>query len=208
MKLCDRKKVEGFIAYYNLQEWWFATFAEKERKYIDDRYQPMGLPPHTLTQGVRTSSKPITQFLNELSIWFRTNKDASIAERIHKKVDELGCSNPIVKPGYYNGHHFTTYVSDVTALKKQGELAEAVKLLLELITATEAENAAAGTGLAPWYYEELAKIYRKQKDYAKEVAILERYASQKYAPGSKPLELLERIDKARQLLASENKPAR
>lgn len=208
MKFFGRKKVEGFIACYDLQEWWFATFTEEERKYIDDCYQPMGLPAHTLTQGVRNSSKPITQFLNELSTWFRTNKDAFIAERIRKKVNELGQSKPIVKPGYYNGRHFTTYVSDVTNLKKQGELTEVVKLLLELIAATEAENLADGTGVAPWYYEELAKIYRKQKDYVKEVAVLERYANQKHAPGSKPQELLERLDKVRQLMASENKTAK
>jgi hypothetical protein len=208
MKLWGRKKVEGLIAHYGLQEWWFATFTEEECKYIDDRYQPMGLPSHTLTQGVRTSSKPATQFLTELSTWFRASKDTSIAERIHKKVDELGRSSPIVKPGYYNGRHFTTYISDVKNLKRLGELIAAEKLLLELIAAIEAENAADGGGVAPWYYEELAKIYRKQKDYAKEVAILERYASQKHAPGSKPPELLERLDKARQLMASENRSAR
>jgi len=205
VKFWGKKKVEGFVAHYGLQDWWFATFSEKERKYVDERYQPMGLPPHTLTQGKWTSSKPVTQFLNELSTWFRRSEDASIAELIHRKVDELGRESPIVEPGYYDGRHFTTYVSDVKNLKRSGELEEAEKLLLELVAATEAENAVEGFGVAPWYYEELAKVYRKQKKCAKEVAILERFTAQKHAPGSKPPKLLERLEKARQLMVSASK---
>jgi hypothetical protein len=158
-----KRRVEGFIAHYGLQDWWFTTFSEKERKYIDERYQPMSLPPHTLTQGKRTLSKPVTQFLNELSTWFRRSQDASIAERIHRKVDELGHESPIAEPGYYDGRHFTTYVSDVKNLKKSGELEKAEKLLLELVEATEAQSAAEESGVAPRYYEELA-VCRRETD--------------------------------------------
>jgi hypothetical protein len=45
----------------------------------------------------------------------------------------------------------------------------------------------------------LAKIYRKRKDYQKEVDILARY-EQQYFIGGKSQELLERLDKVRQLL--------
>ena len=106
------------------------------------------------------------------------------------------------RPGYYNGRHYTTYVNTVKNLKKSGELEEAERLLLELIAATEAESKAERSGVAPWYYEELAKVYRKQKEYAKEVAILERFAAQKHAPGVKPPRLLERLEKARHLATS------
>ena len=106
----------------------------------------------------------------------------------------------MTQPGYYNGRHFTTYVSDVAELKKQDRFEELESLLLELVAATEAENKVQKLGVAPWYYEELAKLYRKQKDYVKEVAILERFAKQKHAPGVKPQQLLERLEKARQLI--------
>jgi pimeloyl-ACP methyl ester carboxylesterase len=46
----------------------------------------------------------------------------------------------------------------------------------------------------------LAIIHRKRKDYQNEVAILERFANQKHAPGVKPQKLLERLEKARTLL--------
>ena len=50
------------------------------------------------------------------------------------------------------------------------------KLLFALIKTLEDESIVENFGVAPWYYEELAKIYRKQKEYAREIAILERFA--------------------------------
>ncbi|MEM4204616.1 MAG: hypothetical protein QXS54_11155 [Candidatus Methanomethylicaceae archaeon] len=109
--------------------------------------------------------------------------------------------NPKDKPGYYNGKHYSSYVGEIESLKKKGAIGEAERLLLELVNATEAEAKADNSGVAPWYYEELAKIYRRRKDYQKEVAILERYANQKHAPGVKPAQLLKRLAKAKELLA-------
>ena len=65
-------------------------------------------------------------------------------------------------------------------------LEETEKLLLEQVAATEAEDKVKNHGVAAWYYEELAKIYRKQREYAKEVSILERFAAQKHAAGATP----------------------
>jgi len=105
------------------------------------------------------------------------------------------------KPGYYKGLHYTEYVDEIRRLKANGDYDEAEKLLLCLVDAVEAEAKAEGWGVAPWYYEQLAIIYRKRKDYQAEVAILERFARQRRAPGVKPPVLLERLAKARELLA-------
>lgn len=104
------------------------------------------------------------------------------------------------QPGYLNGRHYTTYVNDVKNLKKNGLLEKAEALLIQLVHATEEESRKEKTGVAPWYYEELAKIYRKRKDYVKEVSILERFAKQKHARGVGPQKLRERLEKARVLL--------
>ena len=53
--------------------------------------------------------------------------------------------------------------------------------MLKLTAATESEANVDGLGVAPWYYEQLAIIsrpHRKEKRYAEEVAILERYNDQ------------------------------
>ncbi len=201
MRLWKSKKAEGLLAYYGLEEWWQTAFTDAEQRYIDHRFQPMGSECHSLTQGnMVSSSLTVTQFLSSLSTWFRRPEEKSIAERIHQKIDELARACPISKPGYYRGRHFTTYVFDVENLKRNNQIDEAECLLLELVEATEAESNVDKCGIAPGYYEELAKIYRKRKDYRNEVAILERFASQKHAPGVKPSQLLDRLKKARHLL--------
>jgi hypothetical protein len=102
-------------------------------------------------------------------------------------------------PGYWQSRHFSTYVPDVEQLVHEGRTDDAERLLQKLVGATEAEDKEEQRGVAPWYYEQLAIIYRKRKDYASEVAILERYARQRHAPGVKPAQLLERLAKARAL---------
>jgi len=103
------------------------------------------------------------------------------------------------KQGYYLGRHYTEYVETIKELKRVGDLEKAEQLLQELIKAVEAESRAEKWGVAPWYYEQLAIIYRKRKDYLKEIEVLERFAKQKHAPGASPPKLLERLEKARKL---------
>ncbi len=97
------------------------------------------------------------------------------------------------RPGYYKGRHFTEYVDDVRSLKRAGRLEEAARLLLSLIEATEAESRATGHGVAPWYYEHLAIVYRKLKDPVNEKQLLVRFAEQVHAPGATPDKLLKRL---------------
>jgi hypothetical protein len=103
--------------------------------------------------------------------------------------------------GYYKGKHFTEYVETVKSLKREGKLDEAETLLLGLIDAMEAEEKEDKCGVAPGYYERLAMIYRKQQRYGDEVATLERFAEQRKGPGAKVPKLLERLNKARELLS-------
>ena len=49
-------------------------------------------------------------------------------------------------------------------LKRQGENKEAIKLALQLVEETEAENEQLSWGVAPAPYRELAILYRKEKD--------------------------------------------
>ncbi len=105
---------------------------------------------------------------------------------------------PTSGPGYYKGKHFTAYVEDFKALKREGKLDETEELLLHLVDATEAESKADGMVVAPAYYEHLAIIYRKQNEREKELAILDRYAAQEHPQEAK---LMERREKVRKLLA-------
>jgi len=85
--------------------------------------------------------------------------------------------------GSINGKHYTEYVDLVRELKREKKHQEAIDLLLKLIDAVEREakldKSYGGDGFcAPGYYKQLAIIYRKEKRYSEEVAILERLQKQ------------------------------
>lgn len=104
-----------------------------------------------------------------------------------------------IKAGSIDGAHFTTYVENVKHLKRERNHPEAIALLLKLIDATERESSISGLGVAPWYYEQLAILYRKEKLISKEIKILERYNRQSKVPAGKPSKLNSRLEKAREL---------
>jgi hypothetical protein len=83
-------------------------------------------------------------------------------------------------PGYYQGRHYTAYVEQVRMLEREGSFDKAAQLLLRLIDATEAENNVERSGAAPWYYKELAYIYRVRGNHAAAQAIIERFNRQPY----------------------------
>jgi len=87
--------------------------------------------------------------------------------------------------------------SEIKRLEQVGDETAAEVLLLEICDATEAESRVEGYGVAPAAYERLAVIYRKRKDHAAEIAILERYESAPHAPGATPEKLAERLAKLR-----------
>ena len=105
-----------------------------------------------------------------------------------------------------DGKHFTKYIEEVKTLKRNCKSQDLEILLYKLIEATETGDSISHWGVAPWYYEELAKFYRRKKEYKKEVEILRRFADNRHARGAKPAKLLERLSRAKELLSkSENK---
>lgn len=112
--------------------------------------------------------------------------------------------------------HYTDYVEKVIDLKKQKEHSKAIELLLKLVHEVEKEakiqskRLGYNWGVAPWYYEQLAIIYRKEKRFNDEVAILERYMQQEGVAGDGGSKMEQRLIKAKELAASQNssKPVR
>ncbi|MEU7619368.1 hypothetical protein AB0B27_25185 [Micromonospora rifamycinica] len=87
----------------------------------------------------------------------------------------------------------TTQKSDVHA---------ALLLTVRCIDAVENDSRANGCGVAPWYYERAAIIFARLGDPAAEVAVLERFARQKHAPGATPARLLDRLRRRHQATAT------
>jgi hypothetical protein len=87
------------------------------------------------------------------------------------------------------------------ALRKAGDKGEAERALIFEIARTEIEDRKNGLGVAPAPYLALAKLYRAEKRFQDEVSILERYEGQRKARGVLPLQLSQRLIKARKLAA-------
>ncbi len=85
--------------------------------------------------------------------------------------------------------------SRVSVLVKAGNADAAISLLLDACDEQEAGSIRSGHGVAPWCYEDLAKLFRKLKLREEEIAILRRYDAQQKAPGVSPARLRERLDK-------------
>ena len=121
---------------------------------------------------------------------------------LEKITDDINQNlREIRNAGTVNNEHYTDNVDIIKKLKREGKNKEAIEILLRSVDATEAESkfAGAGWGVAPWYYEQLAIIYRKEKLYQKEIEILERYSKQTKAPGIGPQKLAMRLIKAKEL---------
>ena len=88
-------------------------------------------------------------------------------------------------------------VGRVKELKRSCEYAAALSLLLAEIDSQEQVSVEQKCGVAPWYYEQAAIIYRKLDDPSAEISILERFMAQRHAPGVGPGELLLRLQKSK-----------
>ncbi|MCA1510222.1 exonuclease domain-containing protein [Bradyrhizobium sp. NBAIM01] len=101
------------------------------------------------------------------------------------------------RPYELESSRITAVVENVQALKREGRLDEALQVLLPQLDLWENDAAAGLGGVAPWYYEQAAIIYRKLKRFDDEIAVLERFAAQPHSPGASPPELLKRLEKAK-----------
>lgn len=88
-------------------------------------------------------------------------------------------------------------------LEREGSLEEALNLLQALIVAAEQEAKISGREPAPAYTERAAIIHRKRRDYAAEIAVIERWERacppEKRGPGATQAKLLKRLQRAREL---------
>ena len=97
--------------------------------------------------------------------------------------------------GLVDGKHYTEFVDTVKQLKREKRHADAIELLLKLVDAAEEEARAESWWAAPWYYEQLAIIFRKEKDDEAERAILVRYGDFQSSQGKASGLFDERLEK-------------
>jgi hypothetical protein len=94
--------------------------------------------------------------------------------------------------GAVRGRLYSEWYPEVERLRAIGDDEHAVILLLDIVTATEAEAQAEGSYVSPRAYDDLAAIFLARNDPEEELSILERFARQDHAPTVVAAKLLER----------------
>ena len=89
------------------------------------------------------------------------------------------------------------YSSEIRKLQAGGEPTHLVNRLFELIEASESQHEAAGGGVCPWYYEQLARAYHEAERYVDELSILQRFAKQAHPNHPSSKRVLAQLQDAR-----------
>lgn len=103
-----------------------------------------------------------------------------------------------------DGKHYTEHIPTIDKMRKNKDDEASEALLLKICDATIAETYIRKEAPAPGYFERLAIIYRRRKDYDSEIAILQRYldaAERAENPCQPDHPFHERISKAQALKA-------
>lgn len=92
------------------------------------------------------------------------------------------------------GRHYTEWVEPIKQMKRDGRHNDALTILGECMDATERADRGRP---APWYYEQAAIIYRKDRDLDAEHAVIERYfAACEEEPHEKMVERRQKVQQA------------
>ena len=186
-------KVAGELGYFRLGDWWFSTFTEEERKYIERVYKPMsigGSNKKPLTEGeIHHTSETAANLLSALAGWFKKSaRDLSIARRILEKAEKI-TSDPVELHYVYQAMIQASYPhrdSDpnalgqaVTACQNQIHIAPQVaKVFKKEIPAAEAKRTFGARLPAHVGYTQFAIILEKEKRYTEAIQLVTQAKAQ------------------------------
>lgn len=102
----------------------------------------------------------------------RNKRNDAIDGRLYSLLRRLESEASCVR-----GRPYTEWVATLDELRSSGDDDTALPLLLECIEAAERAARVSGMEPAPGYTKRAAVIYRRRKDYAREIDVMERWES-------------------------------
>ncbi len=199
----SKRRIKGNIGYFGLADWWLSAFTDEERRYIRERYQPLGFSNDTLTSGdISYTSQTSIGFLSGLAGWFVKAGDRAIAYKILEKAEELAKEvTPVLD------HHFMYQTKLELYYKerdKPGYLEKAIEGCLQQIElapqAADAFRAAYKGSPLPGHkgYRQLAIILEKQANFREVIVLCTRAQKEGWADDWE-----QRIERCRKKMAKE-----
>jgi len=183
-----KKRIKGVIGSLGLEDWWLSTFLDDERKYIENKFQPFGLPEGSLTSGdFSYTSQTAVHLLYALPGWFLKEEERHIAYRLLEKAEELSKSESrVLTVHFLYGDKIELYYRDRDKPQYLEKAVEACKQQIELAPkAADAFKTEANWGDLPLPghkgYEQLAIILEKQKNYKEAIELCSQAEKQGWA---------------------------
>jgi len=199
-----KKEVKGIIGSFGLEDWWLSEFTDKQRKYIKEKYQPMGMSGDWLTSGDILSPSQIgnlfpsgltdeekrrdmgiqtsVHFLYNLAGWFSKENDRPIAYKILSKAEELSkTEGDVLDIHFLYGTKISICYKD---RDKQGFLEKVIDACNQQISlaekAAEAFFKQYKNSPLPGHkgYEQLSIILEKQKKFDETIELCKKAMAQ------------------------------
>ena len=76
---------KGYIAFYNLNDWFYSEFSSEEINFMEQKYEPLG-SSSTLTTGTVTKGVFVSFFLANLLGWFYSKERTDLCLKIATKA--------------------------------------------------------------------------------------------------------------------------
>jgi tetratricopeptide (TPR) repeat protein len=183
--------IKGYIAYWNLSEWWMSEFTQKERIYMNKKYLPIPLGGEIIEgllaeveieNNLQANEKGNpASFLINLSWYFNTIKDGNIALRIVYTAEEYLDESmnrmdlhfmylQLIKVYYRNRHNPEALRRFIYNSNKSIEIAP---LVLEYFIEDTFINCLPGNHFIPNHpvYKQFAIFREKEKNYNEAIEI-------------------------------------
>lgn len=168
---------------------------------------------YALADELRRPAEEVEAFKAISKGWFKlrdeTEKEARV-KRMTKAAASIDLPSALrrrsredIKGMLLAGQPLWDWLAHAQKLERAGQPDEALAVVEVLIEAAEQEAQTSGQEPAPAYTERAAIMHRKRRDYAAEVAVLERWnracPAERRGPGATQAKLLKRLDRAREL---------
>jgi hypothetical protein len=176
------KEPQGYIALYNLKDWWLHSFTDEERKHIVEVFQPLGAPKDVLVVGeFQSDSRPLS-FLSSLAGWFDNPRDRHLAHKIIAKAEDfLASENNILDLHFFYPTKMKLFYKErenPSALKKATDAC--LKQIEISEKAADAFRKEYGDNQLPTHegYEQLCIILEKEKKFDEAIKFAEQAKKQ------------------------------
>lgn len=189
--------IKGALGYFGLQDWWLSTFSQQERLHIQARFQPLGSPANSLTQGdIRYSSGTAAGLLSALAGWFTKENDRALAYRLLQKAEELCiAATDILDAHFVYNAKISLYYRDRSDPLSLATALDACRQQIAIAEeAARAFRAESGHSQLPSHrgYEQLSIVLERRGEFRETIALCNQAEQQGWA-GDWP----KRVDRCR-----------